>query len=499
MEFAVIYARYSCSNQTEQSIEGQLRVCEEFARRKNIIIVDSYIDRATTGTSDKRAEFQRMIKDSAKQTWKYVIVYQLDRFARNRYDSAIYKSKLKANKVKVLSAQENISDDASGILMESVLEGMAEYYSKELSQKTKRGMFETRQKGLFQGGHLLYGYKLDGRKIVIDEETSKAVKFMFTQYAYGFSIKDIVISLTNQGYLKNGKKFKHEQVYNILRNRKYTGVYKHEEEIIDNTYPAIISDELFEVVQKKIEVNRYGKSSPLPYLLKHKIKCGYCGMNINAESGTTTQGRRLYYYKCHGRKKRLNNCNKSIERKETLEEIVIDSIIKNLSKPKVIDDLVKHLVEVQEDERKTCSYLKVLNHDKNQAEIALNKIVKAIEQGIITDTTLNRMQELENEIKLLNRKIALEQEKLNTIVSESDLKKYFVKALKSEPQVLINYLVKEIKLFDDKMEIYINSPIRKSPDDSQGFFIFQELQPIENFNHFKSSLILKEVMVIAYI
>ena len=209
--------------------------------------------------------------------------------------------------------------------------------------------------------------------------------------------------------------------------------------------------------------------------------------------------RRLYYYKCHGRKKRLNNCNKSIERKETLEEIVIDSIIKNLSKPKVIDDLVKHLVEVQEDERKTCSYLKVLNHDKNQAELALNKIIKAIEQGIITDTTLNRMQELENEIKLLNRKIALEQEKLNTIVSESDLKKYFVKALKSEPQILINYLVKEIKLFDDKMEIYINSPIRKSPDESQGFFIFQELQPIENFNHFKSSLILKEVMVIAYI
>ena len=157
MEIAVIYARYSCSNQTEQSIEGQLRVCEEFARRKNLIIVGSYIDRATTGTNDKRAEFQKMIKDSAKKTWKYVIVYQLDRFARNRYDSAIYKSKLKSNGVKVISAQENISDDASGILMESVLEGMAEYYSKELSQKTKRGMLETRKKGLFQGGHLLYG------------------------------------------------------------------------------------------------------------------------------------------------------------------------------------------------------------------------------------------------------------------------------------------------------------------------------------------------------
>ena len=499
MEIAVIYARYSCSNQTEQSIEGQLRVCEEFARRKNLIIVGSYIDRATTGTNDKRAEFQKMIKDSAKKTWKYVIVYQLDRFARNRYDSAIYKSKLKSNGVKVISAQENISDDASGILMESVLEGMAEYYSKELSQKTKRGMLETRKKGLFQGGHLLYGYKLNDRKIVIDEETSKAVKFMFTQYAYGFSIKDIVINLTSQGYLKNGKKFKHEHVYNILRNEKYTGVYKHEDEIIDNTYPAIISDELFAVVQKKIEMNRFGKSSPLPYLLKNKIKCGYCGMNINAESGTTKQGKRLYYYKCHGRKKRLNNCNKSIERKETLEEIVIDSIIKNLSKPKIIDELVKHLVEVQDDERKTCNYLNLLYKEKGQAEFALNKIIKAIEKGIVTDSTLKRVQELENEIKVLERKITLEKEKLNTIISESDLKKYFIQALKSEPQVLINYLVKEIRLFDDKMEIYLNSPINKSSDENQGFFLFQELQPIENLNHFKSSLILKEVMVIAYL
>ena len=98
MTTAVIYARYSCSNQTEQSIEGQLRVCEDFAQRKNIVIVDSYIDRATTGTNDKRPEFQKMIKDSAKNNWNYVIVYQLDRFARNRYDSAIYKTKLKANK-----------------------------------------------------------------------------------------------------------------------------------------------------------------------------------------------------------------------------------------------------------------------------------------------------------------------------------------------------------------------------------------------------------------
>lgn len=119
----VIYARYSSDKQTEQSIEEQLRVCHEYAEKNEYMVVGEYIDRALTGTTDKRPEFLRMIEDSKKKMFNYVIVYQLDRFARNRYDSATYKAKLTKNGVRVLSARENISDDASGVLMESVLEG----------------------------------------------------------------------------------------------------------------------------------------------------------------------------------------------------------------------------------------------------------------------------------------------------------------------------------------------------------------------------------------
>lgn len=137
---AVIYARFSSHGQTEQSIEGQLRECYEYAKRNDLIILPEYIDRALSGTNDKRPEFQQMIEDSKKRDFNYVLVYQLDRFARNRYDSATYKAKLKKNNVRVISAKENITTDASGVLMESVLEGMAEYYSAELSQKVKRGI-----------------------------------------------------------------------------------------------------------------------------------------------------------------------------------------------------------------------------------------------------------------------------------------------------------------------------------------------------------------------
>ena len=154
----VFYGRYSDSGQSEQSIEGQRKVCFDFAERNGYRIIGEYIDRALTGTSDNRPEFQRMIADSAKRQFQGVLVYQLDRFARNRYDSATYKAKLKKNGVKVLSARENISDDASGVLMEAVLEGMAEYFSAELSQKVKRGMEITANKAEYTGSFVPLGY-----------------------------------------------------------------------------------------------------------------------------------------------------------------------------------------------------------------------------------------------------------------------------------------------------------------------------------------------------
>lgn len=121
---AVIYARYSCEKQTEQSIEGQLRVCNEFAERNGYTVIHNYIDRAVSGKTDKREQFQQMLKDSASKSFEFVIVYKLDRFARNRYDSAMNKATLKKNGVKVLSACEQITDTPEGIILESMIEGV---------------------------------------------------------------------------------------------------------------------------------------------------------------------------------------------------------------------------------------------------------------------------------------------------------------------------------------------------------------------------------------
>jgi len=189
---AVIYARYSCEKQTEQSIEGQLRVCNEFAERNGYTVIKNYIDRAVSGKTDKREQFQQMLKDSADKSFEFVIVYKLDRFARNRYDSAINKATLKKNGVKVLSACEQITDTPEGIILESMIEGMAEYYSAELSQKVKRGMRESCLKGNAAGIQPVFGYCIVDKKYKIVECEAAIVRKLFSDYVSGTTIKKLV-------------------------------------------------------------------------------------------------------------------------------------------------------------------------------------------------------------------------------------------------------------------------------------------------------------------
>lgn len=242
---AVIYARYSCDNQREESIEGQLRECKEFAKRKDFMLVDTYIDRAMSAKTDNRPEFQKMIKDSAKGEFDVVIVWKLDRFARNRYDSAHYKATLRKNGVKVLSATEVISEGAEGIILESVLEGYAEYYSAELSEKVIRGMTENALKCQYNGGFIPIGYKVDENKhYQIDELVAPLVKEAFLMYINGKPIKDIVVYLNDNGVLSSQKKpVTKTTVATLLKNRKYIGEYQYRDVVVPDGMPAIISKE----------------------------------------------------------------------------------------------------------------------------------------------------------------------------------------------------------------------------------------------------------------
>ena len=302
-----------------------------------------------TGTNDNRPDFQKMIKDSNRKEWELVLVYKLDRFSRNKYEMAVHKKTLKDNGVKVISATEYIPDSPEAIILESMLEGYAEYYSAELSQKVKRGMKETRLKGNFTGGTIIYGYKVENHKVTIDEEKAEVVRYIYEQYAMGVYVKDIISALTEKGIFNKGKPFARNTIYNILKNEKYFGIYRHNDEVFDNIYPAIVPKEVYEKVRQKTDTNKYGKRSvEVVYMLRNKMVCGYCGRPISAETGTSKGGKKIRYYKCLGRKHN-NGCTKSMVRKELLEDFVVNNIVKLLSEKEVKDKMISSLMRMQEE------------------------------------------------------------------------------------------------------------------------------------------------------
>lgn len=481
MKSAIIYARYSSASQTEQSIEGQLHVCTQYAKANDLIVVDTYIDRATTGTNDNRAAFQQMLKDSENAAWEVVLVYAIDRFGRNSVEVALNKQRLKTNGKVLISATQRTSDNLDGtknldgILLENVYIGIAEYYSAELSQKILRGLRESRRKGQFCGGKIPYGYYVTDKKVQVDEEKAEVVRFIFRQYAAGVYVPKIICKLNEKGLLHNGKPFLPNAIYGILRNERYLGIMRIRGEVYDNIYPQIVDADLYEKVKRKLIKNKIGSRSVKEvYLLRNKVKCGYCGNIISAECGTARNGETIRYYKCLGRKKHHNGCDKHPVRKEALEELVLDSVIEAMQDEKTMNALIKGLMQMQDANNKEKTTLKLLLKEKKQTQTALDNIVKAIERGIMSDSTNKRLNELEQQARDLDEKIAVERNKVAFLLTEDDMRRYYLTAIRQEPQLLISTLVKEILLYDDKMVITYNTPLHEGSDDDRGFSFYEK-------------------------
>ena len=508
MQTAVIYARYSSYGQTEQSIEGQVRECTDYARQHNILILDSYIDRAMTGTNDNRTDFQRMIKDSSNRAWDLVLVYKLDRFSRNKYEMAIHRKTLRDNGIKLVSVKENIPDTPEGIILESMLECMAEYYSVELAQKVRRGQKETRIKGNYCGGGIPYGYKVEKRdgnkKYVINDEEAAIVVRIFEEYAEGKICRDIIDGLTKEGiYARDGKPFGRCAIYGILQNERYTGVYRHKTDgVFFDTFPRIVPQHLFDIVRGICEANKLGKhSADSPYLLRGKLKCGYCGANVRGDAGTSKSGEVVRYYACAGKKKITHKCRKQSLRKDDLEKLVIDVTAKALCTPENLEVLIDKIIAINEKKAAENSTLAILYREKAEIQRGIDNLMNAMEQGIITPTTKSRLEELEYRLDEIKGKIKIEESKGRSKLTKADVLKFINKAIHKEPAQMIRLLVKEIILYDDKIEIYYNMSDKKRPDEEthRAFSFYKEKFTYDNrawwFNHKKGGTTEIEVVL----
>lgn len=458
----VIYARFSCDNQHEESIEGQLRECKEFAKRNDIDIIGEYIDRAKSATTDRRPDFQRMIAESSKGAFEVIIVWKLDRFARNRYDSAHYKAQLRKNGVKVISATESISEGAEGVLLESVLEGMAEYYSKELGEKTLRGMRENAYNCKYNGGPVPFGYYIDeDKKHQPDPNTAPLVTEMFKMYDEGESIVEIVNDMKNRGVLANkGKPLSLNTITTMLHNRKYIGEYRFKDIIVPDGMPALVDKELFERVQMKLDKNKKSAAryrADDEYLLTTKLFCGHCGSMIYGESGRSRTHGKYRYYKCSNAKKN-RGCKKKTVKKEYLEDAVINHIITLINNDETVNDMVEAVMSQQ---GKDNVVMKSLQKQLADVESGIENMLNAIQMGIFNESTKKRLDELEqrrNELVIDIGKEGL----AHPVLSADDIRDFIISYRKlnvnklEHKRRLIYSFVNKIYLYDDRYVITFN-------------------------------------------
>ena len=444
MRKAVFYGRYSSANQTEQSIEGQLHVCEKYAAENDILIVGKYIDRALSGTTDKRPQFQQMIADSGKGAFDTVLVYKLDRFARNRYDSAIHKKKLRDNGVRVVSATEPLSDTPEGIILEGLLEGIDEYFSKELSRKCKRGLKESCDKGYFICNTVPLGYKKIDRRLEIDPETAPLIRRIFEEYAGGKSPERIANELNEQGLTVGGRSFQKKTVRGWLKNEVFIGQYHCGENIVE--VPAAISPDLWERVQeRRANVSHlYRHRNEFKYFLTGRAFCAECGGRV---CGRTTNGFNYYY---------CANCRRHIIQAEPLHDKVKYALYEYLTPDKIKELAAAAYREYQNAQPEDPTV--PLRAELKQVQKKIENATAAILTGLDSEAVRKALADLESRARILADEITMNEKHSPDFTQEhfeyvlSQVLEYSVEDIEK----LVNIFIDRVIVSKEQVVICIN-------------------------------------------
>jgi len=467
---AAAYGRYSSHLQNEQSIEGQFTDIYTKAEKENYVIIKEYVDEAMTGRNDNRPAFQQMIEDSKKGIFKAVFVWSIDRFARNRYLAAIYKHELRKNGVKLLYAAENIPDGPEGIMLEGILESAAEYFSEYNAQKSMRGKRETALKGKFNGGGVLWGYKLDeNNNYNIDKQAAPIIKDMFEKYAAGMSSVKIAQYLNNNG-IKTvlGTNWDNRKVLMVLRKKGYGGYYCWSDYCLEDKIPAIVDKETFERVQEKMQKNKAKAATYKAkeyYILSGKLFCGKCERKMTGNrtsSSRKNKNERVSYYSCSGRKM-YKNCDMKGIRKDFIEALVLNEIKNFLSNNEMIEIIAEKIIKLLEKDKAKENLSDALQEQLNGVDKSLKNILKAVEQGIISDTVQTRLKELEIQKRDLTLKIQQEKLKENKPVLTKEHIMFFLDRFKNmntddekTNEMVVETFVNKIYVDDKSLRIIFN-------------------------------------------
>lgn len=435
---AVAYARYSSDKQRGESIDGQIRAMQSWADKNKVEIVKIYIDEAESATDDARDEFQKMIAELKDTKPDLVLTHKMDRFARNRYDSAIYKREIQKVGARYVAVDQPIDDSPEGVILEAMLEGMAEYYSKNLAREVMKGMRENAYKAQFNGGWVPLGYDITpDKQYVINEHEADTIRLIFTMKLAGKSYGAIADELNTLGRkTKRGRSFGKNSIYEILRNEKYCGTYvfnetpkkiagkrnnrvkKSAEEIIrvEDAIPAIVSKTDWLQVNEMLDKNKTGPKNidNSSYILTGTLRCGECGSAMTGytvtKKGKDDERIRYRYYTCHTGRKRNGECSHSKQHPaDALEAQVLDAIEKKILKPDDINALADKLwAEIQLINSSRDTEKEELEKCLTEIEKKMDNITQAILQGIdmkhMVGTFNNLGQQKEKILQKLNQR-----------------------------------------------------------------------------------------------
>ena len=465
---AVIYARYSSHSQTEQSIEGQLAAAHAYAAGHGYTVVREYCDRAQTGRNDNRDAFQRMLSDTDKHQFDVIITWKVDRIGRNREDIAFNKHRCKKNGVRIEYVAENLPDSAESVILESVLEGMAEYYSLQLSTNIRRGQLESARKLQCVGGTRPLGYDVDKetKRYIIDEKTAPIVKQIFDRYAKGATEFEIIRWLNDQGIRTTKKKpFSKSSLATLLHNEKYIGVYTYGDIVrVEDGMPAIVDKETFDKVQELMKVNRRAPShtwTHQEYILTDKLFCGKCGSPMVGESGISHTGAKHSYYSCVGnRKKKV--CKKRPVRQDWIEGEVLKATRELLADEELLDWIADKTYEYylsvngREEERA------ILQKELSTVDTSIDRLVSAIEAGAFNDRIKSRLDDLNAQKAQITASIA-ELELASGFRLTRDHIAFFLRQFRDADlndracqKRLVQTFVNSVFVYDDKTKIVFN-------------------------------------------
>lgn len=488
---AVIYARYSSHNQRDVSIEQQVKQCQEFAQQNNFQIIEIYADRAISGKTDKRPNFQRMMRDAEKKKFKYVIAWKSNRMGRNMLQAMMNEAKLNDLGIRVLYAEEDFDDTAAGRFALRSMMNVNQFYSENMAEDIKRGLYDNAAKCKIANGGLPLGYKKgDDLRYALDPPNDEIVREIFSRTVCGDSFADIAADLNARGIkTSRGKTWGKNSFHALLTNERYTGVYIYGDIRIEGGVPQIVDKGLFFRVQEvlKTKKNPQGRHRINgDYLLTGKLFCGHCKSPMAGISGTGKNGKLHHYYICQKRRVE-KSCDKANIRRDKIEHEVAVAIRNYIMRDDVLEWIADSAMTFAKEYRnQTC--IGSLETQLAENKQATKNLLTAIEHGIITSTTKDRLLELEREQAILVSRLDEEQASLlhysrDDIISAMSLYKNGNIEDKAFQAKLFDTFLIAVYLYDDHLKIefsvtgkktFVNLPLDTSVIDNIESFAAEE-------------------------